>query len=244
MLNFSEIKDMFQKACQEKAQASISFTCGGKWRVLNVRIREFSDDSLTMISEKETVDCKIYQPVGICVQVGYYKYLFESTVQSIEQENNTLKITLDYPEKVDQMQRRAFERREVPASLKVKALFWHRGYMNEENTEQPAEQYWQGRLLNLSAGGAQIVVDNEQSEYFHNGQIVGVQFTPMSYQKPLLLEGHIRYLMQDPDQQAFRVGVEFLGLEASPEGRETMHRLVEITNEYERITEENNHIPA
>ncbi len=233
-LKSSQIKEFLSEALTKGAEVVLSFTRQGKWRILSTKIHHFDEESLSLeaISDIEGVDA--YQPVGICVHIEHFKYLFESTVSAIENRC----IEVDFPEKAEQMQRRAYDRQSVPANLKVKSLFWHRGYLDDSD-KKPTEQYWQGRLINLSAGGAQIAVDMDQKEHFCSGQLLGIQFTPMSYQKPLLLESHVRYFVDQAQENQFLVGIEFLGLEASNEGHEVLERLVEVIDEYEKMNKEN-----
>jgi len=60
----------------------------------------------------------------------------------------------------------------------------------------------------------------------------------MSYQQPLQLESHVKYLKEVSDHSHFRIGVEFLGLEASPEGREILSRILEVISDYEQMSRE------
>lgn len=232
-----QIHDFLLSSIQEHADVVLSFTRQGKWHLHRTRICQFNDDFITL-KEGWAEGLVVNQPVGMCVHLGHFKYVFETSVQSVEMTERGGQIRLHFPEKVEQLQRRSFDRQQVPSNLKVKCLFWHRGYLDDSQTE-PAEQYWQGRLLNLSAGGAQIAVDLDLKSNFSEGQLVGVQFTPMSYQRPLLLEAHVKYLMDQHDHEQFLVGVEFLGLEAGPEGREVLHRLVRVIYDYEQMNQEN-----
>ena len=234
ILNHDQINHFLSEAVQERADIVLSFTRRGKWRLYHTQIREFTEEIIVLDQDRDVEALIINQPVGICVHLGHHKYLFQTSVQSVEQSGSASYIAIEYPDKVEQIQRRAFDRQHVPSELTVKCLFWHRGYLDESQTE-PAEQYWQGRLLNLSAGGAQIAVDQDLKSYFKEGQLVGVQFTPMSYQRPLLLEAHVKYLVDQTDHGQFFVGVEFLGLEAGAEGREVLHRLVKVIQEYEKM---------
>jgi len=239
ILNPEQLIQFLAEATQDNADIVLSFTRKGKWRLYHTQIVGFNDEGITLKGGCNIDELTIYQPVGICSQIGRFKYLFQTSVQSVEESEKGYKIVLEFPEKVEQIQRRAFERQTVPSELKVKCLFWHRGYLDESETE-PSEQYWQGRLLNLSAGGAQIAVDMDLKNYFRESQLVCVQFTPMSYQRPLLLEAHVKYLVEQSDHCQFLVGVEFLGLEAGPEGREVLHRLVRVIQEYEKMNAQTN----
>ena len=231
-----QVTDVLSTAIQEKADVTLSFTRGGKWYLRHTQITNFDQESIFLKENVETEDLLKNQPVGICVNIGRFKYLFETTIHAVESTGQHVQIQLDFPDKIEKMQRRSYERQPVPSNLKVKCLFWHRGYL-DDSQENPLEQYWQGRLLNLSAGGAQIAVDLNMKDSFSVGQLVGVQFTPMSYQRPLLLEAHVKYLMDQPDKGQFLVGVEFLGLEAGLEGREVLHRLVKVINDYDKMNQ-------
>ena len=170
------------------------------------------------------------------------------------------KIVLSVPEKIEVVQRRSYFRVEVPRSLKVKVLLWHRSAAREtkENIQDRSERIHnccQGRLLDVSAGGAQIEVPNqkmvdfsEQSEHedeidecvepeagrssFKKGQFIGVRFTPMPYETPLTFSAQIRNILPTADGQGVSLGLQIVGLEASPEGHQVLTRLISIVGRY------------
>lgn len=230
-LNPAQLFSVLKLACSEQAPVTVTFLSEGKWHLLKLAIVRLTDERILLSDVKEKMSQ--YQPVGICLNCGHHKYLFDSQVLDFETGPSGGIISVQYPQAAECMPRRACLRQPVPAALNVKVLFWHRGYI-DASRQQPAEQYWQGRLLNLSAGGAQFEIPNDQKEYFSTSQLLGVQFTPMSYQKPFLLESHVKYLRDNPENGHFKIGVEFLGLE-TPEGLQLLHRLLEIIDEYERM---------
>jgi c-di-GMP-binding flagellar brake protein YcgR len=237
LLKSDQIDPFLHKAVQDGLCGTLSCLHSGKWSVFDIVVDSFRSSGLRVqiISENlREVDIKKNQPVGICFQFERYKYIFESIIDQPPTVERPMELTIETPDKIEKMQRRAYERQPIPSSLNIRAMFWHRGYHNDSNPT-PDEDYWQGKLENLSAGGAMIRVGQDHRNFFSMGQLVGVQFTPMSYQKPLLLEGHVRHLQTQADQEALLVGVEFLGLEASPEGRDTLHRLLEVIDRYEQM---------
>lgn len=237
LLKDDKVVSFLRQAAQRALCGSLTALCGDKWTISDVVIYKFSDSGVHFtLSDRPRLPApfKPEQPVGLCLQQDYYKYIFESKIAIASDTENTAEIVVEVPDKIEKMPRRAFERQSIPAGLNVRAMFWHRGHLNDLD-QTPQEDYWQGKLENLSAGGTMIRVGGEQREFFSIGQLVGVQFTPMSYQKPLLLEGHVRHLDAQPDSQNLLVGVEFLGLEASPEGRDILHRLLDIVDKYEKL---------
>lgn len=238
MLKTDQISAFLRQAAQDCLAGTFSCLCSGKWSIFDmvILVADENEIQVQLISGKNTAaTLKKDQPVGICFQYDYSKYLFESTISVPPSLDSNGRLCMDWPDKIEKMQRRAYERQPIPAGLNVRAMFWHRGHLHETDTA-PHEDYWQGKIENLSAGGAMIRVDRALQDCFSIGQLVGVQFTPMSYQKPLLLEGHIRHLKTPSDLNALLVGVEFLGLEASPEGREILHRLLEVIDAYEKMS--------
>lgn len=155
LLNGSKIKDVLTDACRENPPVIASFMSEGKWRILELKVADFCDNSITFETEFSCKNIQRELPVGICIHLGYFKYLFDSTVQYLKTQGQRNQILLDFPDKVECVQRRLYHRQPVPEGMKVKVLFWHRGYLDDSDTS-PEELYWQGRLLNLSAGGAQI----------------------------------------------------------------------------------------
>jgi len=239
ILNYSEIKTVLSEAQQEESPVIGSFMVNGKWQLLELKVCGGSDDYIDFRCQTSCEGLKEDQPIGICIHLGHFKYLFDSTVQATESQGPLWRILLNPPDKVEQIERRAYHRQPVPTNTKVKVLFWHRGYLDESDNT-PGEVYWQGTLLNLSAGGARFEIELEHKEHFKIGQILGIQFTPMSYQKPLLLESHVKYAEEQSDNRYFRIGVEFLGLEASPEGRQILDRILEVISEYEAMNTKEN----
>lgn len=236
-----QIEAFLKQAVQEGLNGTLSCLREGKWNIFDIVIVDISDSflKLKLSSDAKKVEIKIDQPVGICIHQEHFKYIFESVV--IEPSTSELSdIFIEGPEKIEKMQRRAYERQRVPSDLNVRAMFWHRGYYRNSD-QTPDEHYWQGKLENLSAGGAMIRVGQDHRDFFSIGQYVGLQFTPMSYQKPLLLEGQVRHLKTPPSQDSLLVGVEFLGLEASPEGRDVLHRLLDVIEAYEAQNHTDSH---
>ncbi|MCI0499706.1 MAG: PilZ domain-containing protein [Planctomycetales bacterium] len=233
-LQSDAIRDFLLQACREQSPVIASYLYEGKWHLLELKGFELSDQFAAFNIQTPLENLKPCQPVGICVHLGYFKYLFDTSVAAIETQGPLPRILLDFPDRVERIERRMYHRQPVPAAMKVKVMFWHRGYMDDCD-EKPRELYWEGRLLNLSVAGAQFETDMRQKDNFKVGQLLGVQFTPMSYQIPLLLESYVRYLKDLPDNGHFRIGVEFLGLEASPEGRDVLARIRRIVSAYEAM---------
>ena len=99
------------------------------------------------------------------------------------------------------------------------------------------KHYWQGRLIDISAGGAQIVVDASQKASFRKGQFLTIRFTPTPYELPLMFNVQIRNILPTINNQSLCLGLQIIGLEASSEGHETLQRLCTIVEQYYKMNQ-------
>ncbi len=220
----------------------------------------------------QPVNIQVNQPVGISLKYGYGKFVFDTTVVGLEPSPDPTTggtIVLAVPDRVEIVQRRSYFRVDVPKSLKVNVLLWHRrwnrGSKNEiRDTKDEIRNYWQGKLVDISAGGAQIVVDGrvsaravsglvsvaqrpEGSQFaknremeapdFKKGQFIGLRFTPMPYETPLMFDAQIRSILPTADGKSICLGLQIVGLEASVEGRQVLQRLCNVVERYYQINQ-------
>jgi len=238
VLQSEQVRNILELAVERKLLGVMTHLSKSKWHMTKVLFSRINGHTVQIeIAAKEKphpINIQIDQPVGISFKHDFSKYLMESVVVGFEPSINQAcggKIVLEMPDRIDRMQRRAYFRVSVPKELNVKAIFWHRGY-NDDRAEVPVENYWQGRLVDLSAGGVQIAVELEQGPNFRTGQLVGLQFTPMPYEKPILVEGQVRHIAEAEDGRKLYIGIQFIGVEATGEGREKLRRISETVNKY------------
>ncbi|MHC4665168.1 MAG: flagellar brake protein [Planctomycetota bacterium] len=259
MLGTAEPREILQAVIGKKVPAIMSYLSRGKWHVAKVLLIDLGACRLNAevlpTKRPHPINIRPDQPVGISVKYGYGKFIFESKVVALEPSSDGTSggtIALEVPDRIEIVQRRSYFRVEVPESLKVNVLLWHRGQRNMDSErmdserdegqldtggggQAPAGHYWQGRLIDISAGGAQIAIDFAQGQDFRNGQFIGVRFTPMPYETPLMFSAQIRNILPTADGKSFCLGVQTVGLEASPEGREVLQRLCGVVERYYQI---------
>ncbi len=133
----------------------------------------------------------------------------------------------------------------VPASLKVNVVLWHR--TGKRSGTEKTHTYYEGRLMDISAGGAQAVVPLRRGAdaqagaggemEFRKGQFMGVRFTPMPYETPLMFSAQIRNVLPTADHTGLCIGLQIVGLEASEEGRSVLSRLTEVVEHYHKVNQ-------
>jgi c-di-GMP-binding flagellar brake protein YcgR len=220
------------------SKAVMSYHREGKWYLANVILSGVSAQELSVEfeggREKEHPIFFINEPVGISLNFEGTKYIFGThltrAARGVSYAKSN-KFALAIPERIISIQRRYCSRVSIPQDLKVNVMFWHCGY-EEAELKAPAIDYWQGKLLDLSAGGLLMTVNEDVSTYLRLKQYVGLNFTPTSYKEPIVLEGRLNRLVDRPRQKALELAVEFLGLEATDEGRGKLLRLVSAVSKY------------
>jgi hypothetical protein len=262
MLRGAEPREILETAIEEKVPAIMSYLSKNKWHVTKVLLTDLGANRLNIeIWPKEKphpINIHANQPVGIAIKYGYGKFVFDTTVTGLEpspspnRQGQSGTIVLAVPDRIEIVQRRNYFRVDVPKSLKVNVLLWHRGLKrapeailcdrdkqrdnsDETNNDKKRQDYYKGKLVDISAGGAQIAVDTEQKPDLRKGQFIGLMFTPMPYEKPLILDAQIRNILPTADDKNICLGIQIVGLEASPEGRQVLQRLCNVVEHYFQI---------
>lgn len=238
----AEPRKLLQSIIEESIPAIMSYLSKGKWHVAKIRMTCLGANKIDVqvVNEDrpQPLNIQINQPVGVSLKYRYGKVVFDSTVLGFEQGPQGCggQLELAVPDRVEIIQRRSYFRVDVPDSLKVKVTLWHR-HGNADGKAKPPDKYWQGKLTDISAGGLQAVVDNSSNPDFHKGQFVTLRFTPLPYEQPLMFNAQIRNTLLTADETGTCLGMQIVGLEASPEGRETLQRLCNIVEQYYQINQ-------
>jgi len=278
VLRGNESEKILRKVVNKQIVAIMSYLSKGKWHIAKVLLTELVGDRIAIESaapkkRQHPLNIQANQPVGISFKYEYGKFVFDTTVVALEASSGAGvdqgwggTIILAVPDRIEVVQRRNYFRVDVPQSLKVKVVLWHRGNRRQAQKQiqnAPDDQthnYCQGRLIDISAGGAQVIVpyQNEQvsptapgrdsqsnvSRSFcageldlREGQFVGMRFTPMPYEMPVMFSAQIRNILPTSDGNSASLGLQIVGLEASPEGREVLARLIGIVENYYQVNQ-------
>ena len=266
ILREAEPKKILRTAIAKKVPAIMSYLSKGKWHVAKVFLaaleaERFSIESAGPPSKPKPINIQVNQPVGIAIKYKSGKFVFDTTVVGFEPSGAPADrgwggtIVLAVPDQVEVVQRRSYFRVNVPESLKVNVVLWHRRknhalepHTNDSDDQRAASEdprnYYKGRLADISAGGAQVVIPHEngagqdssgeERPDFKKGQFIAMRFTPMPYEMPLMLDAQIRHVLPTADGKSTSLGLQIVGLEASPEGHGVLSRLVGIVEQYYR----------
>lgn len=261
MLQGSESQAVLQAVVQSQSPAIMSYLSKDKWHVAKVVMKQLvtgaTPDGAGRIyvegyhttGTPHPINIRIDQPVGMNFKHAYGKFVFDTAVVGLEPSADPAAggtIVLAAPERIGVIQRRSYFRVNVPPTLKVNVVLWHR--TGKRTGNEKTHTYFEGRLMDISAGGAQMIVPLKRSAEdgqtgaasetdFRKGQFVGVRFTPMPYEQPLMFNAQIRNVLPTADHSGLCIGLQIVGLEASEEGRQMLSRLAGVVDHYHKINQ-------
>ncbi len=241
MLCGAEPREILQTVIQKKIPAIMCYLSRGKWHFAKVLVTDFGTDSFEIEvcpTEKPLpINIQIEQRIGMSLKYGHGKFIFETTVTGFEPAPNSPSggaIVLELPDQIKVIPRRSYFRVKVPDSLKVNVELWRRDYPDSDGPAA-ARHFREGRLVDISAGGLQIVIDSKQGQPFRKGQFIGLRFAPVANEAPLEFSAQIRNILPTADDKNVCLGLQTVGLETSAEGREVLQRLCDVVEQYHRM---------
>lgn len=243
-----ERRRILQIAAQEKTTAIMSYLSKDKWHVAKVLITCLDAEILSaeIIPQKQPYPINIqeHQSVGISFKHGFGKFIFVANILGLEPSAgspNGGKILLEEPEKIELIQKRSYFRVHVPSSLdvSVKIRVRQNGNPSDPNTSFNTPNACQAKLIDISAGGLQVAVDPDavKKSNFKKGQFMSIKFTPLPYQNPLVLDTQLRNIFPTADKTHTCLGMQTVGLETNPQGREILEKLVQIARQYHQMNQ-------
>ncbi|MBI9017132.1 MAG: PilZ domain-containing protein [Phycisphaerae bacterium] len=230
-----ECKGLLETAMQKSLPLTITHKNGDLWQVHKSQIVDIQRHRM-VITEPQAqagqtpVQWSPGSEVAVTFKKGYNKCVFVSRVITEEQYEvepgvKTACMLIYCPEQIEKVQRRSFERTEVPSTENVVVTFW-------PSNDASAKHY--GKLVNLSAGGIGVTMPEQDVPNFHADQQCDIQFVAMPGQEPIVAQGRFRHVARDSGVGLPIVGFQFIGLELSDQGRSTMRRIGRIVTIYSR----------
>lgn len=252
-LDENQVSEILSSAITQRIPAIMSYMSRNKWHVAKVVMvarsdRELQLETMQQDQRQQPLNIQVGQPVGLSFKYSYAKFVFDTTIQGLKPASASGQggaIMVAFPDKVEAIQRRSYFRVNVPEEMQVKVVIWHR--TGRPQTSEEPQQYVCGHLMDLSAGGAQIAMpmadmldDAERGRLsYRKGQFIGLRFTPLPYEMPLVINAQIRTLIPTADESSVCLGLQLVGLEASVEGRQTLARVADVVEKYHQMNQGN-----
>jgi len=213
-----------------------------RWLVLKSRFHGVNRENGLLFIEDPSQqgrgrsEFEIGQNVGISFRHRHKKCIFETQIidESLPDKEGTSSvpiISLRWPDRIHEFQRRLYSRAKVPPRLTIPVDICPE---NNRPIQTTGGMAYRGLMLDLSAGGMNIALPAEKHTHLKAGDTVTCTFALEPGQAPQEISGWLRHCEQVPGGH-LRVGLQFLGLEASTEGYKTLRRLGQAANRFRQM---------
>ncbi len=170
--------------------------------------------------------------LGLTFKLGHHKHIFNTPVEAVCQvktdgEESLCVVCVPAPSNMQRVQRRAYNRVDVPRNRSILATFWHGGQDSDQSVR------WEGWVTNISAGGFQVRLPKQAAPELGVGDVVGVRIKVGQEFEPVLADVQFRQKIDD-DRGVVMLGFQFVGLNESQRGRQTLERIGMIVRGFQR----------
>ena len=168
--------------------------------------------------------------VGVSFRKGHKKCIFSSRLDPPSREDERSTFTLEWPTEVQQVRRRAYERAVPPPGPPIQVRFWSVAGSLGESQEGRRVRY--GELEDLSAGGMRVLASDTDGLDQRGTYRCLIAVDP--HGAPIVLEAVLRHQEKAAGGRT-SLGLGFMGLEATDEGREVLGQLARIVSQFQRV---------
>lgn len=232
-----EINEVISSAADKATPVTVTLRIQGKWANLRSRIMQ-RQGQYVLIDPPVTeggMGCPIAigLALGISLKLKHHKYVFQAVVAGARPSDEGTLLALEFPARMQRLQRRAYLRADVPNGFIVRASFWLGDRGSEPCGTSPDRPVWSGRIMNLSAGGFLARTSDTSSRSVDEGDLVGVRLLFGTGDEAIFADGQVRHV-EGQDEQTI-LGFQFIGMEQTEEGRRSLQAISGHTSEFQRI---------
>ena len=243
-LTNQQIDEVLYAAADRQVPATIIVRCETGWSSYRTRILGIREGHILLESpeSQEGEPAGEFSPadrIGVSFKLKHHKHVFSATVAEISTTsidgNSTAGVMhVCSPTRMQRMQRRAFNRSDVPANRVVRAAFWLGGREAEPSGTTPDQPVWSGQVANISAGGFQIVTEHNPGDAISAGDTVGVRISFGVGEQAVYADAQFRHCLTESGK--LHLGFQFVGLGLTPEGREALQIIAHKASQFQRET--------
>ncbi len=239
----SQINEALAEAVQRATPVAFCCRIDGQWYNCHTRILRCAEGKLWL--EQPTCDqgpapvLAVGVPVGLSFKIKHHKHVFSAVLEAIgdfqlQDGPRVRALRVPRPDRMQRVQRRAYNRVDVPKNRSVLATFWRGGLGDLLDETSARGLVWEGWVTNISAGGFQVRTACQGVPPLEVADVIGVRIDLGQDYEPILAEAQFRHQITD-EQGTLRLGFQFVGLNDSADGRETLRRIGRIVCEFQRL---------
>jgi len=241
-LDIGQVNGILVDAAQRRVPATVTLRQDDRW--INLRTRLIDCDKERIWMEVPTAydgtpwGLAPAERVGVTFKLRHHKYVFLATVAGQEMlglpDGTKLQVAaICWPTQMQRLQRRVYIRADVPDGSVVRASLWVGGREDEPAGTTPEKPVFVGRVINLSAGGFQFRTRDRAAEMLDPGDLVGIRIVFGTGEETVFADAQIRHVA--PEDEGIAVGLQFVGLEQSDEGRQALRLIGSKVSEFQRL---------
>jgi c-di-GMP-binding flagellar brake protein YcgR len=180
--------------------------------------------------QAEDVAPVIGQLIGVTFRSGHRKFAFESELiaRAPARDGGGEMLTLNQPQEIQVWQRRLYNRTRVPDDVTIPIN------VTLQETAGAARDWSvprRGILLDLSAGGMSLALSADRGRRWRCGDMMTCLVALEPAREPREVTGCLRHVEQ-AEHGRLRLGVQFVGLETSPAGQETLRQISRVNSRF------------
>jgi len=240
MITEPQRNQILEDSVEQKRQVVLTVHGPRGWRTFKSTLVEGSAATGKLhVAAPSIRDCPCVEPleddlaIGVTFRLGHKKCMFGTHLVSSSDESNKV-IILSWPDHLQQLQRRVYERVRPMRDTVISVRFWRADQPSAGSVE--ARDVRHGQLEDLSVGGMRVKAANPAA--IEDGLTYRCVFAPKPGKPSFVLDALVRH-HEDADQGRASIGFQFIGLEATPEGRRTLERLARTVSQLQRTRSRN-----
>ncbi len=238
-LDRGQIDTCLSEAFRRRVPVSMTCRVRGVWHNFHSVIIKRDRDKLWLESPVSHAEAAEGKPemtkglmLGLTFKIGHHKHIFNTPIEAVcrmetDSGESLIAVCVPVPSNMQRVQRRAYYRVEVPRSRSILATFWNGGQDGDQSVK------WEGWVTNISAGGFRVRLPSRAAPDLGIGDIVGVLIRVGQEFDPVPADAQFRQCIND-DRGVVMLGFQFVGLNESQRGRQTLERVSQIVRGFQR----------
>ncbi|MCY2929877.1 MAG: PilZ domain-containing protein [Planctomycetota bacterium] len=245
-LHDQQIDEAIRTAVDKSIPVTVTVQPDGSdtWINLHSRLIALQDQQLfieppTAEQGEPTRELAPCDRIGVSFKLKHHKHVFNTVVlgasrgwRSGEGASGDA-LAISTPTRMQRLQRRAFQRVDVPPGKIVRGSFWLGGRKSEPKGTDVACPIWSGRVTNISAGGLQMQVDPQVTHVLDVGDVVGLRIVFGAGEAAVYADAQFRHYDDFGDRAV--IGFQLVGLAETPEGQHALRIIMDRVQQYGRI---------
>jgi len=220
----------FADAIAEHTSITLHVRTPSGWADWKSRLLAGGDSNLTIACPHELrsgeANVAIGQMIGVSLRHGHKKCMFDSEV--ISRDSRTGDLVIRRPRNIQEMQRRVFSRARVPDHLTIPVNV---SRLAADGVTDVPSMPRRGILIDLSGGGMSVAVPPDARNKWRPGDTMRCLLPLEPAQEPRELTARLRFV-EKASPGHLRIGMQFVGLEASAEGQTTLKCIARATSRF------------